>query len=82
MVKVTELIRESRNGDCPAVHTVEGVLRFARGEDVPAGMALMQGYLLDDPDAVAQISFGHGEGVLAIPESLILKAADAIRARG
>jgi hypothetical protein len=30
-------------------------------------MALMQGYLLDDRDAAAQISFGLGAGVLAVP---------------
>ncbi|MGQ0773686.1 MAG: hypothetical protein ACT4NY_04570 [Pseudonocardiales bacterium] len=81
MVKITEIVRESRNGGCPAAHGVDGDLRLARGETVSSGMALMQGYLLDDPDAVAQISFDYGEGVLAVPESLILKAADEIRAR-
>lgn len=81
MVKITELVRDSRNGDCPAVHSVEGDLRLARGETVSAGMAIVQGYELDDPEAVVQISFTFGEGALAIPESLILKAADEIRAR-
>lgn len=82
MVKVTELVRDSRNGGCPAVHVVDGDLHLAQGETVSAGLALLQGYELDDPDAVAQINFDPGEGVLAVPESLILKAADAIRARG
>lgn len=82
MIKITELVRDSRNGDCPAVHTVDGDLRLAQGETVSAGMALVQGYELDDPAAVAQINFGLREGVLAVPESLILRAADAIRAQG
>ncbi len=82
MVKITELVRDSRSGSCPAVHAVDGDLRLARGETVPAGMALVQGYELDDLDAVIQINFDLGEGVLAVPESLILKAADEIRARG
>ncbi len=82
MVKITGLVRDSRSGSCPAVHAVDGDLRLARGETVPAGMALVQGYELDDLDAVIQINFDLGEGVLAVPESLILKAADEIRARG
>ena len=82
MVNITELVRDSRSGSCPAVHRVDGDLRLARGETVPAGMALVQGYELDDLDAVIQINFDLGEGVLAVPESLILKAADEIRARG
>lgn len=82
MIKITELVRDSRNGDCPAVHGVDGELRLAVGETISAGMAIVQGYELDDPDAVAQINFSLGEGALAVPESLILKAADAIRARG
>jgi hypothetical protein len=32
MIKVVKLVRESRNGDCPVVHTVEGDLRLAQGE--------------------------------------------------
>src|SRR3712207_6867654 len=48
------VVRDSRNGSCPAFHAVAGDLRLARGETVSAGMALMQGYLLDDSDAVAQ----------------------------
>ena len=82
MVKITELVRDSRSGSCPAVHAVDGDLRLARGETVAAGMALVQGYELDDLDAVIQINFDLGEAVLAVPESLILKAADEIRARG
>jgi hypothetical protein len=82
VIKITELVRDSRNGGCPAVHTAEGDLQLARGETVSAGMALVQGYTLDDADAVAQINFDLGESVLAVPESLILKAADEIRARG
>lgn len=82
MVKITELVRDSRSGSCPAVHRVDGDLRLARGETVAAGMALVRGYELDDLDAVIQINFDPGEGVLAVPESLILKAADEIRARG
>ncbi|MGH3870468.1 MAG: hypothetical protein ACRDSR_02970 [Pseudonocardiaceae bacterium] len=82
LVKITEIVRDSRNGDCPAIHAVNGDLRLAQGETTSAGMAVVQGYLLDDPGAVAQINFGLGEGVLAVPESLILKAADEIRARG
>lgn len=81
MVKISEMVRDSRNGDCPAVHAVDGDLRLALGETVSAGMVLMQAYLLDDPDAVDQINFGLGEGVLAVPESLILKAAEKILAR-
>lgn len=81
MIKVTEVVRDSRNGNCPAVHAVDGDLRLAYGETVSSGMALVQGYHLEDPDAVAQIGFDPGEGVLAVPESLILKAADEIRAR-
>ena len=81
MIKITELVRDSRNGGCPAVHGIEGKLRLAQGETVSAGIALVQGYELDDSDAIAQINFDLGEGVLAVPESLILKAADAIRAR-
>ena len=79
MAKITEIVRDSRNGNCPAVHAIDGDVR---GETVSAGISLVQGYLLDDPDAVAQISFDPGEGVLAVPESLILKAAEEIRARG
>jgi hypothetical protein len=82
MVKITKLAQDSRNGGCPAVHVADGDLRLGHGETVSAGMVLVQGYELDDPDAVAQIDFDPGEGVLAVPESLILKAADAIRARG
>jgi hypothetical protein len=85
MVKITEMVRDSRNGGCPAVHAVhavDGDLRLAQGETVSVGMALVQGYQLDDPDAVAQINFDLGEGVLAVPESLILNAAEEIRARG
>lgn len=82
MIKITELVRDSRNGGCPAVHSVDGDLRLARGETVPAGMALVQGYELDDIDAITQIDFDPGEGVLAVSKSLILKAADEIRARG
>lgn len=82
MVKITEMVRDSRNGGCPAVHAVDGDLRLAQGETVSAGMALVQGYQLDDTDAVDQITFDLGEGVLAVPVSLILKAADEIRARG
>jgi hypothetical protein len=81
MIKVTEVVRDSRNGNCPAVHAVDGDLRLAYGETVSSGMALIQGYRLEDPDAVAQIGFDAGEGILAVPESLILKAADEIRAR-
>lgn len=81
MVKITELVRDSRNGGCPAVHEADGDLRLASGERVSAGMAIVQGYELEDPDAVDQIKFDFGEGALAVPESLILKAADAIRAR-
>ena len=36
MIKVVELVRESRNGDCPAVHAVDGALRLAQGEEVSA----------------------------------------------
>ena len=75
-----ELVRAG--DDLAAVHAVDGDLRLARGETVAAGMALVQGYELDDLDAVIQINFDLGEGVLAVPESLILKAADEIRARG
>lgn len=82
MVKITELVRDSRNGGCPAVHAVDGDLRLGQGGTVSAGLAIVQGYELDDPDAAAQITFDLGEGALAVPESLILKAADAIRARG
>ena len=46
MVKITELVRDSRSGSCPAVHAVDGDLRLARGETVAAGMALVQGYEL------------------------------------
>ena len=82
MIEVTELVRDSRSGSCPAVHSVDGDLRLARGETVSTGMALVQGYELDDLAAITQINFDPGEGVLAVPESLILKAADEIRARG
>lgn len=44
MVKITELVRDSRNGGCPAVHGVDGDLRLASGERVSAGMAIVQGY--------------------------------------
>ena len=81
MAKVTEIVRDSRNGGCPAVHAVTGELRLAEGETVREGMVLVQAYELDDPETVAQITFDPGEGVLAAPESLILKAADEIRAR-
>ncbi len=80
MAKVTKVIEESRNGGCPAVHHVDGEIRLATGETVPSGMVLLQGYELDDPDAVAQIRFDPGEGVLAVQESLILAYADKIRA--
>lgn len=82
MVKITEVVRESIQGKCPAVHAVEGEVRLAGGRTVAASLVLMQGYLLDDPDALAQINFDPGEGVLAVPESLIVKAADKIRAQG
>lgn len=80
MAKVTEVIRESRNGGCPAVHHVDGEITLATGETVPSGMVLLQGYELDDPDTVAQIRFDAGENVLAVQESLILAYADKIRA--
>jgi hypothetical protein len=80
MAKVTKIIEESRNGGCPAVHHVDGDIRLATGETIPSGMVLLQGYELDDPDTVAQITFDLGEGVLAVQESLILAYADKIRA--
>jgi outer membrane translocation and assembly module TamA len=82
MVKITEIVRDSRNGNCPAVHEVEGDLKIATGETIPSGMLLVQGYRVEDSNAKAQIQFGAGEDVLAVQESLILRAADAIRARG
>jgi hypothetical protein len=81
MAKVTEIMRESRNNGCPAVHEVDGSLKLATGEVVPEGMVLLQAYMVDDPDAVAQIQLDPGEGILAATESYVLKAADAIRAR-
>ncbi|WP_239341136.1 hypothetical protein [Frankia sp. CiP3] len=81
MPKITETVRESRRGGCPAVHDVEGDITLATGETVSDGMVLVQGYRLNDPDAVAQIGFDPGEDVLAVQESLVLRAADEIRSR-
>ncbi len=81
MPKITEIVRESRRGGCPAVHDVEGDITLATGETVSDGMVLVQGYRLNDPDAVAQIGFDPGEDVLAVQESLVLRAADEIRSR-
>jgi hypothetical protein len=80
MAKVTEVIKESRNGGCPAIHHVDGEIRLATGETVPSGMVLRQGYELDDPATAAQIRFDSGENVLAVQQSLILAYADKIRA--
>lgn len=79
MAKVTEIIRESRNGGCPAVHHVDGEIKLATGETIPSGMVLLQGYELDDPGTVGQIRFDAGENVLAVQQSLILAYADKIR---
>jgi hypothetical protein len=81
MPKITEIVRESRRGGCPAVHDVEGDLTLATGETISDGMVLVQGYRVNDADTVAQIRFDPGEDVLAVQESLILRAADEIRAR-
>lgn len=82
MAKVTEIARESRNGGCPAVHVLDGDIHLAQGETVSSGMVLVQGYRLDDPATTSQIAFDLGEDVLAVQESLILRAADVIRSRG
>jgi hypothetical protein len=81
MAKLTTVVEQSRNGGCPAIHDVDGDIRLASGETISSGMVLLQGYELDDPDTVAQITFDPGEGVLAVQESLLLAYADKIRAR-
>ncbi len=80
MAKLTKAVEDSRNGGCPAIHDVDGEIKLATGETVPSGMVLLQGYELDDPAMVAQITFDPGENVLAVQKSLILAYADKIRA--
>jgi hypothetical protein len=84
MVKVTEMVRSSRNGGCPAGHSFEGDLQLATGEVVnggDGGMKILQGYYLADPDAAGQISLDQGEGIVVVPDQLILEMADRIRAK-
>ncbi len=81
MAKLTTVVEDSRNGGCPAIHAVDGDIKLTTGETISSGMVLLQGYELDDPDTVAQITFDPGENVLAVQESLILAYADRIQAR-
>jgi hypothetical protein len=85
MARITLIVRHSRNGGCPAAHAVDGPLKLATGEVVNDAqderMVLIQGYELDDSGALAQFHLDPGENALAVQESLILSAADEIRAR-
>jgi hypothetical protein len=82
MIKVTEMVRTSRNGGCPAGHSFEGDLLLATGEVVSgSGMKIVQGYRPDDPAAAEQVDLDAGEGMVVVPDQLILELADKIRAR-
>jgi hypothetical protein len=81
MAKITEIARDSRNGGCPAVLDVDGDVRLVDDLTIPDEVTLVVGYGVADPDVVSQVTLDRGETVIAVPASLILTAADQIRAR-
>jgi hypothetical protein len=79
--KITKLVESSRSGNCPAVHTIDGHVATARGEQLGGpDFVLVQGYRLADDDARAQVRIDEGEDVWVMPVNVLLAAADKIRA--
>lgn len=84
MAKITEIVRTSRSGSCPAGHDIAGEVSLKTGEtlapDLSATMVGIQGYGLANPDDIRQIALDPGEDVVVVPKELILQLADHIRA--
>lgn len=68
MPRLTHRVGSCKNGPCPNVHDYED------------GRAAVQGELLTDPEALAQLDqMPPDERVVLVPPALLLEYADAIR---
>ncbi|MGW3045790.1 hypothetical protein ACWC9T_38595 [Kitasatospora sp. NPDC001159] len=64
MVKLTRLAGECEKGTCPTVYAVDGT-----------GDLIVQGYVVDDAEALQSLQLPDGETAVRIPASLIRRYA-------
>lgn len=67
--------------NCPAVHATDGPLSDQL-KQVDDGTAVVQGYVVKDPQALSALSLPDGEGAVEIPLSLLLAAAARMSEEG
>ncbi|BAJ31618.1 hypothetical protein KSE_58480 [Kitasatospora setae KM-6054] len=65
-MKLTRLAGECEKGTCPTVYGVDGT-----------GDLIVQGYVVDSPEALEAIQVPPGEAAVRIPASLIRRLANA-----
>ncbi|MDH6131725.1 hypothetical protein P3T37_001099 [Kitasatospora sp. MAA4] len=63
-MKLTRLAGECEKGTCPTVYSVDGT-----------GDLIVQGYVVDDTEALETIQLPAGETAVRIPASLIRRIA-------
>ncbi|MGW4807395.1 hypothetical protein [Kitasatospora sp. NPDC004272] len=65
-MQLTRLVGECEKGTCPTVYGVDGT-----------GDLIVQGCVVEDPEALEAIRLPDGEAAVRVPASLIRRLADA-----